>query len=670
MGITNVHTHSFPADQSLTPSGLVANQATLNDVRLWDPELTSATYTKLQAIRTYFNFETLAVDRYPVNGVLTPVVAGVRQINTGDLPAQGWVNTHLQYTHGYGMIVSPGNQVTNSGQPSFAIGNVPPQSAPGLPTVGQPSVYYGLNNSGNQAPYVIADTRQKEIDYQLQNGTNRETHYASTGGVQLTSFARRLAFAVRFGDLNMLISNLMTRRSRVLFVTDVRTAVQKAAPFLSLDADPYPVLVGNRIDWVLDAYTTTDHFPYAQTADTGALPPGSGLQQSFNYVRNSVKVIVDAYSGEMTFYDMSSITGHRDPILQAWERAFPGMFTPASKMHPDLRAHLRYPEDLFTVQAGAYGRYHITDPLAFFNAGDAWNISQSPGAGPPQQALQSTFTTNAQGQPVSTGQVARMAPLYQVLRLPGQAGPTFNLMDAFVPVSGGDQIQTLSAFMAASSDGAQYGNLNVYVTPRQTPVDGPALIDARIQSVPEISQDNTLFNTNGSSVILGNVLMVPVNSSMLYFRPYYVQSSRNALPVLKFVIAVYSGPAGNTQVAIGDTLEHALEKVFQAAVPIGGPQAPAPTGPSTGPSPLTLQIQSLINQLGSLSQAEQTDLKNGNLGQYQNDVNSINNVIQRLQQLANGSSSSSGSSGSSTSSTTTTTTVRSGVALRAVRRPY
>jgi uncharacterized membrane protein (UPF0182 family) len=657
MGITDVRSHAFAADQSLTSSGLVANSQSLNDVRLWDPELTGDTYLKLQAIRTYFNFETLAVDRYPINGQLTPVVVGVRQVNTADLPAQGWVNTHLQYTHGYGMIVSPSNQVTSSGQPNFAIGNVPPQSAPGLPTLGQPSVYYGLNNSGNQASYVIANTRQKEIDYQLPNGANQETNYTGTGGVQLTSFIRRLSFAVRFGDFNMLISDLMTRRSRVLFVTDVRAAVQKAAPFLNLDADPYPVLEDGHIDWVLDAYTTTDHYPYAQIADTSSLPSNSGLQQNFNYVRNSVKVIVDAYSGAMTFYDMSSITGHRDPILQAWERAFPGMFTPASRMRPDLRTHLRYPEDIFTVQATAYGHYHITDPLAFFNAGDAWNLSQNPGAGPPQQALATTFTTNAQGQAV-TGQVTRMAPLYQVLKIPGQAGVAYNLMDAFVPVSGGDQIQTLSAFMVAGSDGSQYGSLNVYVTPRGTPVDGPALIDARIQSVPEISQDNTLFNTNGSSVILGNVLMVPVNSSMLYFRPYYVQSSRNALPVLKFVIAVYSGTSGNTQVAIGSTLEQALEKVFQSAVPIGGQAAP-PT-PGQAPSVLSLQVQSLINQENSLSQSIQNDLRSGNLGQYQSDVNSLLSIVQRIAQLTGGSSSSSGSSTS-----TTTTTVPSGVALRA-----
>ena len=653
MNIANVQTQSFAATQNLTPAQLTLNPS-VEAVRLWDPELTDPTYEKLQDIRSYYEFQTLALDRYDIDGQLTPVVVGVRQINDQDLPAQGWVNTHLEYTHGYGFMASPANQATASGQPVFAIQNVPPVSAPGLPTVNQPSVYYGLNNDGTQPDYVIADTKQAEIDYQLASGTNVETHYSGTGGVELNSFGRRLAFALRFGDLNLLISNLITPHSRVLFETNIQQAAAKAAPFLSLDSDPYPVLAGGQIYWVQDAYTTTDNYPYAQNADTSALASNSGLNQTFNYVRNSVKIVVNAYTGAMTFYDMTG-PGNRDPILKTWEKAFPGMFTPASKMPADLRTHLRYPEDIFTVQAAALGRYHITNPAGFYNATDAWNISQSPGAGSPSQTLQTTVTTNAAGQVIGVGQVVRMSPLYQVLQVPGQQATSFNLTDAFVPVSQADQIQTLSGFLIAGCDPGQYGKLTMFVTPRGQAFDGPALIDARISATPSVSQEISLLNQNGSSVVLGNVLMVPVGQSMLYFRPLYVESSRNQLPVLEKVIAVYGGSGSGSQVAMGDTLEQALEAVFQATIPLGGQQQSS-SGSTSAPSAISAQIQMLIQQAATLAQQIQNDLKQGNLGQYQTDVTTLNGIIQQLQQAAAGSGSGSSGSGSSKNTSTSSST--------------
>ena len=652
MNLNGVQIQTFNATQNLTAPQLALNPS-VESVRLWDPELTDPTYEKLQDIRSYYSFQTLAMDRYAIDGQLTPVVVGARQINDQDLPAQGWVNTHLQYTHGYGFMASPANQVSASGQPSFAISDVPPVSAPGLPAITQPSVYYGLNNSGTEPSYVIGNTKQPEIDYQLSSGANVETRYTGSGGVQLNSFGRRLAFALRFGDLNLLISNLITPQSRVLFETNIQDAAAKAAPFLNLDSDPYPVLAGGQLYWVQDAYTTTDHYPYAQNGDTSALPSSSGLNQSFNYVRNSVKIVVNAYSGTMTFYDMTG-PANRDPILKTWEKAFPGMFTPGSKMPADLRTHLRYPEDIFTVQAAALGRYHITNPSAFYNATDAWNISQSPGAGSPSQTLQTTVTTNAAGQVVGLGQVVRMAPLYQVLQLPGEQATSFNLMDAFVPVSTGDQIQTLSAFLSAGCDPGHYGKLTVYITPRGQAFDGPALIDARISATPSVSQEISLLNQNGSSVILGNVLMVPVGQSMLYFRPLYVESSRNQLPVLQKVIAVYGGSGSGSQVAMGDTLEQALESVFQASIPLGG-QQPSSSGTPSPPSAISAQIQTLIQQASTLAQQIQNDLKQGNLGQYQTDVTALAGIIQQLQQAASGTGSGSSGSGSSGSKSATST---------------
>jgi uncharacterized membrane protein (UPF0182 family) len=639
MGIRNVQTVPYAASSTLTASQLSLNSDTLANARLWDPTQTQPTYDKLQDIRSYYQFDGLAVDRYKVNGAETPTVVGVREINDSDLPSTSWVNTTLQYTHGYGMVVSPANTATSNGDPVFAVGDVPPTSNSGLPTVTQPSVYFGLSNSG----YVVADSKQPEIDFQLTNGSNVETHYSGDGGVKLSNFFVQAMFAVRFSDLNLIISNQITNQSRLMFDRGVQARVAKAAPFLSLDADPYPVLLNGQIEWVQDAYTTTDNYPYSQNADTSALPSGSGLNQTFNYVRNSVKVLINAYTGKMTFYVMDP----NDPIIRSYEKAFPEMFTPASKMAADLKTHLRYPEDIFTVQATTYGRYHITRAQSFYSAADAWTLSPSPGSGSPSQALQTTLTTNAQGQEVSTGQLVRMAPIYQVLRVPGQVKQSFNLLDAFVPVSGQSQIQTLSGFMIAGSDPGHYGQLQMFVTPRDQPVNGPSIVAAQIDATPAVSQQITLLNSNGSSALLGNVLMIPVADSLLYIQPLYVESSRNAFPELQRVIAVYG-----KQAAIQPTLAAALTQVFQA---------PVSTSPGSqgGTGALSPQVRSLLDAAQNEYLKSQTDLKAGNLGAYQTDINTLESDLQEVQQLTGGTVS---PTTTTTSPSTTTTTSASATA--------
>jgi len=658
IGINNVRRMTFKGTQTLTPSQVVANQATLNDVQLWDPTQTSATYTKLQATKSYYSFNTLSVDRYLINGSLVPMVVGVRQVNDSDLPSQGWVNTHLQYTHGFAMILAPSNS-SNDGQPSFDISQVPPASTPGAPTIQQPRVYFGLNNpNGGDADYVLGDTRQGEIDYPpaSSSGTPVQSTYSGTGGVQLKNFLIKAAFAIRFGDFNLLVSDLVTSKSRLMFVRDITQMAQKAAPFLSYDSDPYPVLANGQIYWILDAYTTSDNYPYSQNVDISSLPSNSGLNQNINYVRNSVKVVVNAYSGKMTFYDVSSLTHSKDPILQTWERVFPHMFTNVSQMPAAIRAHLRYPEDLLSVQAATYGRYHLTKPLSFYSANNAWNVSQSAGAGSPNQALPTTLTTNAQGVAVS-GQITRMSPIYELFQVPGQTAPSFNLVDAFVPVSKGDQIQTMAGFIVAGSDPEQYGKLTVFQTP---PIDGPALVDADISATQAISSQISLLNQNGSSVQLGTLQVVPVGDSMLYFRPFYVESSRNPFPKLDYYIVVYSGPTGQSRVAFEPTLAGALQDLFNVALP--GSTTPAPTTPTSPTAPVGQRVQSLISQANSDFQQAQTDLKSGNFAAYGSDLTNLQNVLQQLQQASGGNSSSSKSSTSST--TTTSTTVPSGVALR------
>ncbi len=688
MGLDNVQTKQFGAKQTLTNADVQTDAPTLESVRVWDPALTAQTYARQQTLRSYYTFNTLAMDRYQVNGQLAPTVVGVRQVNDADLPAQGWVNEHLQYTHGYGMIASPANQATSNGEPVFAIQNVPPTSTAGLPQIKQPSVYFGLSNpAGGDVDYVVANTKQEEIDYQLANGSNKESHYTGDGGIPMTEL-NKLAFAVRFGDLNLLISDQITPKSRLMFVRDITQRVQKAAPFLSLDSDPYPVLVNGQLDWVQDAYTTTDHYPYSQDADQTILPLASGLQQNFNYVRNSVKVITNAYTGKMTFYVMDP----HDPIIRTWERIFPSMFTPSSKMPSDLRQHIRYPEDLFMVQAQMFGRYHITQPQAFYNAGDAWTLSQDPGSGSPSSQAQQTFTTTPQGQLVSTGQTQRMAPLYQVLQMPGQQALDYNIMDAYVPVSKSNQLQTLSGFMVGGSDPGQYGKLTVYVTKPGQGIDGPALVEGRIQENAAVSRQISLLDQGGSSVQLGNVLMVPVESevTMLYFRPLYVQASRNAVPELQDVIAVFSGQGEkSTHVAMAPTLSGALKQIFTSL------NLPNTSGPGSGPAPTppsgatNAHVRSLANQASQLYAKAQTDLKAGDFAAYGSDINQLGSLIQQLQQASSPSASATGtgpttttvppkstSSTAGASGTTTTTGLNpsggnatpSGVALRAGRR--
>jgi uncharacterized membrane protein (UPF0182 family) len=661
-GLNRVHQTTFSATQSLTSADVTANQPTLGNVQLWDPTQAAPTYTKLQATKSYYSFNTLATDRYKVNGTLTPMVVGVRQVNDGDLPSQGWVNTHLQYTHGYAMILSPSNQA-NGNQPTFNISKVPPVTSPGTPSVDQPRVYFGVSNPNGDVNYVLANTRQPEIDYQQGSANPVTSTYQGSGGVEISNFFKKAAFAIRFNDFNLFVSNLVTDKSRIMFVRDITQMAQKAAPFLSYDSDPYPVLAGGQVYWVLDAYTTSDNYPYSQNVDTSSLPGNSGLNQAFNYVRNSVKVVVNAYSGQMDFYDVSSLTGPEDPILRSWEQTFPGMFKSMRSLPVGLRAHLRYPEDLLAMQSTAYGRYHITQPLAFYNATNAWNVSQTAGAGSPEQSLQQV-TTNAQGQ-TQIGQVQRMSPVYEVFQVPGQQQQSYNLVDAFVPVSRGDQIQTMSGFIVAGSDPDHYGQLTVFQTP---PIDGPALADSDIAADQDISKAISLLNQGGSNVLLGTLQIVPVGDAMLYFRPFYVISSRNPFPNLDNYIVVYAGSQQQSKVAFDTTLNLALGDLFQGvSLPTQNGNSSSQTGGGTGT--VSQRVQSLITQATTEYQQSQTDLKAGNFAAYGNDVAQLQATLQQLKQAANpvppstGSGKTSSSSASTSVTTTSTTSAASGQAL-------
>jgi uncharacterized protein len=623
-GLTHVTQHSFAGTTKVSASVITEASSTLNNIRLWDPDssITLQTFQRQQAIRSYYSFHSLGVDRYAIDGVLTPVLIGVRQISESNLPSSSWVNTHLQFTHGNGAVVSLANQSLSNGNPVYGIHDVPPTSSNGLPKITQPDVYFSLGDSG----YVVANTKQLEVDYQRSNNSNAESHYQGSGGVQLTSFFRRAAFALRLGDFNLLISSQITSDSRIMFVRDPVAMAQKAAPFLTFDHDPYAVVNDGHIDWVVDGYTTTNEYPYSQNADTQQVATGSNLPGSYNYVRNSVKVIIDAYSGQMTFYNVDP----SDPILQAYESAFPHMFTPLSKMSPGLQAHLRYPEDIFSVQSAIYGRYHLTSPAAFYAASDSWQLSPTAGAGPQSQSLSVVNTYNSQGQLISTNP-SRMAPLYQVFALPGSTQQSFTITDAYVPATqsntSGDSNLNLTAFMVGDSDPGHYGQLNVYETPQAT--TGPANADSYIQANNTVSKDITLLDQKGSEVLLGNTLMVPVGQAVVYLRPLYVASSTNPLPQLNYVIAVLG-----QRVVIDSSLSQALSDVFQTTVATtsGSGASSGGTGTTTTGGALPTAVEQDLAAAQTLYGQALAALKSGSLGTYQSDITAMDLQIAAAQQ--------------------------------------
>ncbi len=623
-GLDRVEQKPFNYDENLTAAGLEQNAETVRNVRLWDPKFVGQTFQKLQEIRSYYRFNEPDIDRYRINERMTQTIVSARELNPADLPgSESWVNRHLSYTHGFGAVVAPANAVTADGKPDFSLRNVPPE---GTPALQQPRLYYGERIGG----YAIVNSNQREIDYQRADGGTEFSTYDGTGGVPLNSLVRRLALSLRFADINPLISNLVTSKSRAIYIRDINERVRTAAPFLRYDADPYPVIMDGRVLWVQDAYTATNHYPYAQMADVSRVPSDSDLRAPFNYARNSVKVVIDAYDGSMKFY----LIDDKDPVARAYAKAFPKLFSPGSEVSPELRSHFRYPEDLFRAQTNMYGRYHITGADDFYNAGDGWNISQDPGSGSPTPGERRQVLSPLPGATTATDD--RMDPTYLLLRLPGEADESFLLLQPFVPSSAQDKQLNLTAFMTAKSDPEDYGTLQAFVMPRGVQIDGPALVDARIKADPQISGEITLLNREGSQVRLGNLLVIPIENSLVHIRPLYVQSETNPLPEFKKAIVVFGEKA-----VMRDTLQQSLAAVFgdapetleqakpgQAPAPAPAPGAPTPTAPTGPPA----SNQQLLDQAQAAYDAAQAALRNGNLAEYQRQIGVVGDILRQVRQ--------------------------------------
>jgi len=527
-GVADVIPTAFPLEGELTAVDVKANATTVDNVRLWDPRPLLDAYGQLQELRPYYTFHDVDVDRYTIDGTYRQVTLSGREFDPSKLDARArtWVNEHLTYTHGYGAVVSRVNGGTAEGLPDFLVQDIPPRSRYEDLTITRPELYFG--EVGGE--YVLVRTAAKEFDYGKGN-ENVFSTYEGTGGVEINSLVRKIAFSFRFGTLKLLLNNDLRPDSRVMFRRTLTSRVQAIAPFLNYDRDPYLVIRDDgSLAWIWDAYTSTDRFPYSQPREGGV-----------NYLRNSVKVVVDAFNGDVTFYQIDPT----DALANAFGGVYPGLFTPGEDMPDDIRRHLRYPEDLFAVQTDVLGVYHMQDEQVFYNKEDVWQIPTE----------------------IYSGEETPVVPYYVIMALPGEPQEEFLLLQPFTPMNKKNMI----SWIAGRMDGDNYGELLVYEFPKDALVFGPAQIEARISNDPLISEQLTLWDQSGSQVIRGNLLVIPMEKSLIYVEPLYLQASgENPIPELTRVIVSYG-----SQVVMEETLDGALETLFGGA-------GDGTTGPGTG----------------------------------------------------------------------------------------
>jgi len=621
----------FPAEGELTAEQVAANAETLGSIRLWDPAVLRPVYAQLQGLRRYFQFPDVDVDRYEVTGETEQVNVAVRELAPQEIPVDSWQNQHLVYTHGYGLVANDVSDTVGEGEPRFLAGDIP-STGEGELEVTRPQIYFGEGGP----EYSIVGTGTPELDFVAEEeGAEAAFRYDGADGVGVGSPLRRLAFAARYGEPNILLSGLIEPGSRVLYRRSVRERVEAVAPFLSLDSDPYPAVVDGRIQWIVDAYTRSDMIPYSNRVDLESLTQRTrqvlrpqvdgrggltieevseqvaGLLGSANYLRGSVKAVVDAYDGTIELY----VVDDSDPIIAAWDRAFPGLLTSGDQVPDALREHFRYPEDLFRVQAKVFERWHVAEPDVFYNGSDAWSLPEDP-----------TATVQAgQARP-------RLRPGYLYLRLPGETDEEFVLVQPFNP----ENRPNLIALLAARSDPGVYGQLRAYVLPATENVEGVEQVQNFINSDQEVSSAITLLSQRGSEVIYGNLLTVPVADSLLYAQPLFVQAERNAIPQLRFVVLVF-----DQQVVAEATLAESLDALFGEDAglserPLDGEapgEAPVSGGDGGGDGEVDPEVSRLIGQaLAAFVEAEEA-LAAGDLGAYQEATRRAQELLEEVQRL-------------------------------------
>ena len=612
-------TRDYRGEAPLTEAAITEHQATFLNARLWDYRPLGDTLNQLQVVRQYYDFTDVDTDRYKLGDNTRQVMLSVRELDLAKNPnATGWVNQRVTFTHGIGVAMVPVNEVATQGQPRLIIRDLPPVSSQGAPPISEPRVYFGERESS----YIVVGAQQDEFDYPV-GGTDdikQTTRWTGTTGIRLDTTLSRLLYALRFRDFDLLISPQVTNDSQLLFHRSLSDRLPRIAPFLLYDKDPY-VVIGDdgRLVYIQDAYTASDRFPHGQGFSPNELNApgvvGTGLGESpFNYLRNSVKVVVDAYDGTMTYY----VNDPDDPLIRAWQGVFPTLFKPMTDFPADLRPHLRVPEELFNVQTRVYGRYHVQNADTFYGSEDLWSV-------PLGQTSESSLPSEA---------------YYVIMSLPEAVNPEFLLLQPMIPSARPNMI----AWVAARNDGDQYGQTLVYRFPTETSVFGPAQIEASIDADPEISAQFTLWSQSGSNVIRGNLIVVPVGDSLVYLQPVYLQATSSKFPAFQKIIV-----ASPTTVVWGDTLRQALDQLLRdqgggpAPTPTPSPPGPSPTpGPSgtpgPGPTPPSGDVAALVEYANLHFERAQQALRDGDFARYGQEIALVQEALGQLEELVGGSS--------------------------------
>jgi len=620
-GLDQVEVRGFAATASLSAEDIEANRLTIDNLRLWDTSVLPRTYQNFQELRPYYTLGVVDTDRYPnAENEPTQMMLAVRELEEDDLLRNDWQNEMLFYTHGVGAVVNEANVVGSGGQPEFLLKDVPPTAIVESLALDEPRVYFGETYRPGRPVVVKTGASPQEIDFPLPGEGVQRNEYDGEGGVELSSIWRRAAFAFRYRDLNLLISSEIRGDSRVLVERNIREMVDEVAPFLEIDTDPYPVIMDGRIHWMLDLYTTSDRYPYSQPLTNlaiGRLAQSSGLRGGVNYMRNSVKAVVDAHDGGITFY----LFDETDPIIQAWSDVYPGVFVPADQMPSGLLDHIRYPQDLFRVQGQLYLEYHVNTPTELFTGNDAWSLPADP----------STISRNNEvGQELLFGdQISATAgsvryreeilPYYLLTRLPGEEGLSYLLLQPFTP----REKRNMAGFLVADSTPGSYGRLVDFRMPQGELVDGTEQVGQRIEQDADIAEQLSLWRGRGSEVIKGDLLVVPIETSLIYIQPIFLEEEGGAFPEFRRVAVVFGD-----QVEWAETLDGALALIF------GGGDGEEPPEPPTGPGDDT--VEELLSQAADAFAAAEIALRSGDLAEYQRQVSEAERLTQEALDILTG----------------------------------
>ncbi len=582
-GLDTIEERDMSADKPLTSTDVLKNNLTVKNVRLWDREQLLSTFSQIQEIRTYYEFASVDNDRYTIDGEIRQIMLSPRELASESLPNKAWINERLTFTHGYGVAGGPVNQVTPEGLPVLFVKDLPPKSEVKELAITRPEIYYGeiLND------HVIVNTKSKEFDYP-KGEENVYATYAGAGGVEMNSPLRRFFYALRFGSLKLLLSGDIIPQSRIQYFRNVQERVAKIAPFLTYDRDPYLVVAEGKLYWMLDAYTASDRYPYSQPL---ALNGGR-----INYIRNSVKAVVDAYEGAVTLY----VADEGDPIMKTYAKVFPNSFKPLSDMPKSLTPHLRYPEDIFTLQTAIYSTYHMDNPQIFYNKEDQWEIPTIP-----------------VGAESSGGKIPQMSPRHMIMKLPGEKTEEYILMLPFTPRAK----DNLSAWMVARNDGDRYGKLIVYRFPKDKLIFGPKQVIARINQDAEVSRQITLWDQRGSQVIQGPLLVIPIEESLIYVRPLYLKADAGKIPELKRVIVAYEN-----KIAMEETLEAGLAKIFGIATDKTTRIQEQPTAAAPADATKENLLEQAVNSYDAALRAQ----RDGDWARYGEEIRKLGEILNKL----------------------------------------